>query len=234
MSPSLLASVAIILFQREETRSNLDLTTVNYNNNKLSIVEEGSQRTYKSQHFEWLSSYVINTIVKKSWKSEITPRSLIESVRNMHLSHSLLLWLTEMVFLVKVMTRVLSVISFIQLAAHQQRMESVSDIRSVQSVAELTVDRNWISIQNTFHVNFLQYYHPVLIFALVCITSYVSTFLPSASELPACPSDTNSMEMKLSIEQWAEWSFIKNEIIWRKTCPSAILSTTNPTCAVPG
>lgn len=123
------------------------------------------------------------------------------------------------------MTRVLSIISFIQLAAHQPRRESVSDIRSVQSVAELTVDRNWISTQNTLHVNFLQYYHPVLIFALVCITSYVSTFLSSVSELPACPSDTNSMEKKLSIEQWREWNFIRNEIIWRKTCPSAILST---------
>jgi len=53
------------------------------------------------------------------------------------------------------MTRVLSIISYIQLAAHQQRMESMSDIRSVQSVAELTVERNLISVQNTFHANFL-------------------------------------------------------------------------------
>jgi hypothetical protein len=57
-------------------------------------------------------------------------------------------------------------------------MESMSESRNVQSFAQLTVDRNLICVQNTFHaIFFLQYYHPVLIFAYVCVTSYVSTFL---------------------------------------------------------
>jgi len=137
------------------------------------------------------------------------------------------------------MTRVLSIISYIQLAAHQQRMESMSDIRSVQSVAELTVERNLISVQNTFHANFLLwYYHPVLIFVYLCITSYISNFLSNASELlrasPACISGTKSMEMKFSVVQWAERNYIKTDIIWRKNCPSAILYTTNLTCAASG
>lgn len=46
------------------------------------------------------------------------------------------------------MTRVLSVLSFIQLAAHQLRLESVSDCGSVLSVAELMVRKTVISSAN--------------------------------------------------------------------------------------
>ena len=74
-------------------------------------------------------------------------------------------------------TRVLSIISYIQLAAHQQRMKSMSNFTSVHSVAELTEDRNLVC-KLRFTLIFLQYYHPVLIFTYVYITSYVSTFFP--------------------------------------------------------
>jgi hypothetical protein len=46
------------------------------------------------------------------------------------------------------MIRVLSVLSFIWLATHQLRMESVSDCGSVQSVAELMVQKILISSAN--------------------------------------------------------------------------------------
>jgi len=40
MLDSWFASVAVILFQRDEAYSYLDLTKVKYNNNKLSIAEQ--------------------------------------------------------------------------------------------------------------------------------------------------------------------------------------------------
>jgi hypothetical protein len=62
---SLMAPLAVMLFQTGETHSNLDLTMVKYNNNKLWIVEKKSQHTYKSQNFEWLGTYLTNNVVKK-------------------------------------------------------------------------------------------------------------------------------------------------------------------------
>ena len=53
------------------------------------------------------------------------------------------------------MTRVLSVLSLIQLAAHQLRLESVSVYGSVLSVIELMVGKTLISLANKKYLEYL-------------------------------------------------------------------------------
>jgi hypothetical protein len=58
-----------MLYKTGEEYSNLDLIGEKYNNNKLSTVEtENSQRTYKSQHLEWLNTYIINTKAQRKFR----------------------------------------------------------------------------------------------------------------------------------------------------------------------
>jgi hypothetical protein len=50
------------------------------------------------------------------------------------------------------MTQILSILIFVQLAVHQSRIESLSDSRNVQSVAEFTVRKIFISSANKKYV----------------------------------------------------------------------------------
>jgi hypothetical protein len=126
-----------MLFQTEEAHSNLDQTTVKYNNNKLSIVEKESQCRYKSQHFEWLGTYLMNMMAKKK-EFRIQKNSYVSDGvgTNYAFITKFVITINWTGFSCKGDDLSFSILSFIQLAVQQPWMEPMSD-RSVLSVAQL-------------------------------------------------------------------------------------------------
>ena len=76
---SSLLALVVVTFQAGAAYYNLDLTNVKYKNNKLSLVEKESVDACMNPNI--LSDWKKNAVPKR------TPRSLMESVWVMHISH---------------------------------------------------------------------------------------------------------------------------------------------------
>jgi hypothetical protein len=98
---SSLLALAVVILQAGKVHSNSDINNIKYNNNNQQY------KSNMSMHV-WVPTF---WVTNKECGTQRIPRSLMQSVWVVHLSHSLYIWLIVLFFLEEVMTLVLSVLS---------------------------------------------------------------------------------------------------------------------------